>query len=85
MKLTTRTLTWMKDRPLQHAIELVQLAGRFHSTIVLRCNGEIADLRRRSIVTIVALCVMSTVIEVEVTGDDEQDAAQSVQKLFQVK
>jgi phosphotransferase system HPr-like phosphotransfer protein len=83
MKLTTRTVTWMKDRPLQHVVELVQLAGRFHSTIILRCNGEIADLRRRSVVTIVALCVMATVIEVEVTGDDEQDAARSVQELFQ--
>lgn len=82
MKLTIRTLTWMKDRPLEHAVQLVQLAGRFHSTIILRCNGEIADLRRRSIVTIVALCVMATVIEVEVTGDDEQDAARSVEELF---
>lgn len=82
MKLTARTLTWMKDRPLQHVVDLVQLAGRFHSTIVLKCNGEIADLRRRSVVTIVALCVMAAVIEVEVTGDDEQEAARCVRELF---
>ena len=82
MKLSTLNVSWIKDRPLQHVVELVKLAGRFNSTILLKCNGEIADLRRRSIVTIVALCVMATVIEVEVTGDDEQAASRSVQELL---
>ena len=30
--------------PLAHAVRLVRLVSRFHSTVLLKCNGEIADI-----------------------------------------
>jgi phosphotransferase system HPr (HPr) family protein len=82
MKCVTVTVRWAKDRPLQQAARLVKMATRFHSTILLKCNGEIADLRRNSIVSIVTLCAMTHVIELEVAGDDELTAMQTISRLF---
>ena len=68
--------------PLAHAVRLAKLASRFRSTIILKCNGEIADLRRNSIITIVALCAMTNAIDIEAAGDDEQAAVQSIEQIF---
>jgi len=82
MKLSKVTVAWREGAHLRSAVKLVQRAAKFHSTILLKCNGEIADLRRSSIITIVALCAMANVLDLEVAGDDEKDAAQSVEQAF---
>lgn len=68
--------------PLAQAVKLVRLASRFHSTVLLKCNGEIADLRRHSIITIVAICAMASVLEIEAAGDDEQAVVQTIERSF---
>jgi phosphocarrier protein HPr len=75
------TVPWREGLHLRYAVKLVKMARGFRSTILLKCDGEIADLR--SIISILALCAtMGTVIDVEVAGEDEQDAAQSVEQIF---
>ena len=76
------TIRWAEGFRLRHAVKLVKVAQRFHSTILLKCKGEVADLRRSSILTIVALCAMANALDVEVAGDDEQDAARSVEQVL---
>ena len=71
-----------RGSPLTAAVKLARLASRFHSTILLKCNGEIADLRRHSIITIVAVCAMANVMEIEAAGDDEQAVVQSIEQSF---
>lgn len=84
MKLSKVVVSWKEECHFTHAVKLAKLAARFHSTILLKCNDEIADLRRSSIITIVALCAMASVLDLEVAGDDEQDAAQSVEQVFKL-
>jgi len=60
---------------------LVRVARGFRSTIHLKCGEKIADLR--SIMSIIALCAtMGTGLDIEVTGDDEQDATQAIEQVF---
>ena len=75
------TVPWREGLHLRCAVKLVKAAQGFRSTVFLKCGGKIADLR--SILSILALCAtMGTVIDVEVAGEDEQDAAQSVEQIF---
>lgn len=75
------TVPWREGLHLRYAVKLVKAARGFRSTIFLKCHGKIADLR--SIISILALCAtMGTTLEVEVDGEDEQDATQSVEQIF---
>jgi phosphocarrier protein len=81
--MTTRhvTVPWEKGLHLRAAVRLVRLAQGFQSTISVRCQNQVANLR--SIVSIVSLCaVMGTVLDFEITGDDEQAAASAVEQVF---
>ena len=81
VKRSTVTVPWPDGLHLRYAVKLVKMAQGFRSTISLKCGGKIADLR--SIISIVTLCAtMGTVIDVEVAGEDEQAAAQSVEQIF---
>jgi phosphocarrier protein len=81
MKHAKVIVLWPDGLHLRHAGKLAKMALEFQSTISLKCGGKIADLR--SILSIVALCAtMGTVIDVEVAGEDEQAAAQSVEQIF---
>jgi len=81
MKRAQVTVPWPDGLHLRYAVKLVKVAREFQCTILLRCGGKIAELR--SILSIVALCAtMGTTLEVEVTGVDEMDAAQSVEQVF---
>ena len=81
MKLTKVIVPWPEGLHLRHAVKLVKTAARFQSTILLKCGDRIADVR--SIISIIALCAtIGTTLEVEVSGDDEADAAQTVEQLF---
>lgn len=81
MKTSKVTVPWHEGLHLRQAARLVKVAQRFRSAIRLKCDGKIADLR--SIISVVALCAtMGMTLEVEASGDDEQDAAQSVEQVF---
>lgn len=81
--MTTRQVIvpWKQGLHLRVAVKLVRLAQSFHSNIALRCHDQVVNVR--SIVGIISLCaVMGTVLDVEVAGDDEQDAAQAMAQVF---
>jgi phosphotransferase system HPr (HPr) family protein len=81
MHLAKVTVPWSEGLHLRHAVKLARIAQGFHSTIRLKCGGKVADLR--SILSILTLCAtMGMTLEVEVAGDDEQDAAQTVERIF---
>jgi phosphocarrier protein HPr len=72
---------WKKGLHLRAATKLVRLAQTFHSSISLRYQGQVANLR--SIVSVVALCaVTGSTLVIEVAGDDEQEAVQAVEQVF---
>lgn len=72
---------WNEGLHLRRAAQLVKVAQRFHSRIQLKCGGKIADLR--SVISIVALCAtVGTTLELEVVGDDELEAAQTMEQVF---
>jgi len=72
---------WEKGLHLRAAARLVRLAQTFHSTIRIHCDGQVANLR--SIISVTSLCaVMGSALEIEVTGDDELEAAQAVEQVF---
>jgi len=74
---------WREGLHFRPAAKLMQVAQRFHSEILLKCGGRIADLR--NILSIVALCAtMGTALEIETTGDDEQIATQAIEQVFAV-
>ena len=81
MKCSWVVIPWREGLHLRTAVKLVQVAKMFRSTIRLKCGGKIADLR--SILSVIALCAtMGTKIELEASGDDEQDAAQAIEQVF---
>lgn len=81
MKHCKITVLWSEGLHLRRAAQLVKVARKFRSTLHLKCGGKIADLR--SIVSILALCAtMGTALDLEAVGDDEQEAAQTVEQVF---
>lgn len=66
---------------MRAAAQLVKLARRFRSRILLRLGSQVADAR--SIMSIMILCAnLSSPINIEITGDDEREATQAVQAYF---
>lgn len=81
MKHSRITVPWTEGLHLRRAAQLVKVARKFRSVLCLKCDGKIADLR--SIVSILALCAtMGTTLDLEAVGDDELEAAQTVEQLF---
>lgn len=81
MKHAKVTVPWSEGLHLRRAAQLVKVAQRFRSSLRLKCDDQIADLR--SIVSVLALCAtMGTTLDLEAVGDDEQDAAHSVERVF---
>ena len=81
MKKVTVTIPWQEGLHLRPAVELVRLAGSFRSNILLRCGAKLADARSVLSVMILA-ATMGTVLEVEVHGEDEQQAIEAVESVF---
>jgi phosphocarrier protein HPr len=81
MKATRLTVKWEKGLHMRAAAQLVQVAQRFHSRILLRLGARVADAR--SILSVMILAAsLGTVLDVEASGDDEQEAVQAVQSYF---
>ncbi|MCQ3914748.1 MAG: HPr family phosphocarrier protein [Mycoplasmoidaceae bacterium] len=63
---------------------VVQEAKKFQSTIIAKYDGKTADLKR--IFTVMALCAKcGAVLEIEVSGPDEEAAAAAVQQALESK
>jgi phosphotransferase system HPr (HPr) family protein len=65
------------------AAQLVRLAGTFRSRITLRRDDTGAFANAKSILSVLALAApIGTLLQVEITGDDEQAAFDAVMRLF---
>jgi phosphocarrier protein HPr len=81
MKATQLTVRWERGLHLRAAARLVRVAQQFHSRIFLRLGAQVADAR--SIMSVMILAAsLGTVLEVEASGEDEQEAVQAVQTYF---
>ena len=81
MKLTQVRIPWEKGLHLRPASQLVSLAKASKSAICLRVGEKVADAR--SILAILLLCaVAGTVVDVEITGEDEGDVLCSINSVF---
>jgi phosphotransferase system HPr (HPr) family protein len=81
MKRLRVVVPWREGLHLRPAAQLMLVAKKFRSTISLKCGERIGDLR--SILSIIALCAtMGTPIDIEATGEDEQDATQAIEQVF---
>ena len=81
MKHSQLRVGWPAGLHLRPAARLVRLAQSFHSTIVLRANGRMANAR--SIVSVLLLCAaLGTVVDVEAAGEDEEQALQALAQAF---
>ena len=81
MKCSRVFVPWKAGLHLRPAARLVRLAQSFHSTIFLKCGGKLADAR--SIMSILLLAAtMGAALDVEVSGDDEANAATAIAQIF---
>lgn len=81
MKATRLTVKWKQGLHMRAAARLVQVAQRFHSRILLRFGAQVADAR--SIMSVMILAAsLGSVLDIEASGDDEQEAVQAVQSYF---
>lgn len=66
------------------AAQLVRLAGKFRSTIILRRTDTNALANAKSILSVLALAAtVGTTLQLEVDGPDQQEALDSVRSLFE--
>lgn len=81
MKRSQVVVGWPEGVHLRAAAKLVRTSENYRSTVLLKCGGKIANLR--SIWSIIALCAtVGALIELEATGDDEQEAVKAVEQVF---
>jgi phosphotransferase system HPr (HPr) family protein len=81
MKSAKLPVRWTEGLHLRHAARIVRCAQGFTSGISLRLSDEVADAG--SILSIVTLCaLMGSVIDVEVSGEDEQQALEAIVEVF---
>lgn len=81
MKIQRLNVNWDKQFPMRAAVQLVRVARRFRSRILLRFGAEVADARSVLSVIILASSLTSGLgspVDIEASGDDEQEALQAV-------
>lgn len=75
---------WDKQFPMRAAVRLVRVARRFRSRILLRVGADVADAR--SVLSILILASsLTSYMDIEASGDDEQEAVQAVVEHFNHK
>ena len=81
MKRTKLVIRWENGLHLRPASQLVRLAQTSKSFIQLTVGEKIADAR--SILAIMLLCAaVGTVIDLEVSGEDEDVVLDSIHQIF---
>ena len=82
MQATRLTVKWKNGLHMRAAARLVELARSYRSSILVRVGARVTDAR--SIIGILLLCAsFGTPLDVEASGDDEQEAIQAVQTYFE--
>ncbi len=82
MKTIKVLVPWRGGIHMRPAAALVKLAQRSSSSILLRLGDRCADAR--NIIAILTLCAsMGSVVNIEVTGADETDAADAAEQIFE--
>jgi phosphotransferase system HPr (HPr) family protein len=83
VKRSQVVVPWEEGLHLRPAARLVRLAYTFRSSISLRSGQRAANLR--SILSVVTLCAaIGTPLEVQATGDDEQEAVAAISQVFEL-
>lgn len=81
MKRTQLVIPWKEGLHLRAASRLVRLAQASKSLVLLKVGERIADAR--SILAILLLCAsVGTVVDLEVSGDDEDQVFSSISGIF---
>ena len=81
MQRTKVAVQWPEGIQLRRAAKVMRVAQRFRSTVIFKLGERIGDVR--SIVSIVTLCAgMGSILDVEISGEDEKDAAQAIKRVF---
>lgn len=84
MKLARLKIPWPEGLHLRPAGRLVALGRAFRSSIRFRVNERVADAR--SVLSLMLLCAtLGTVLEIEVSGEDEEAALAAVLTVFQTE
>src|SRR6478736_5682954 len=77
MKIKRLNVDWDKQFPMRAAVQLVRVTRRFRSRIQLRIGAEVADARN-VLSILILVSSLTTYLDVEASGDDEQEAVQAV-------
>lgn len=81
MKHSQFIIPWEEGLYLRAATTLVKHATRFQSVILLKANERLANAR--SILAVLLLCAScGTVVELAITGIDEEDAMPAITEVF---
>lgn len=84
MKTLKIVVPWNQGLSLKPSAKLAELCQKFRSVVVVKFGGNVADLR--SVLSLLALCAFAgSVLDLEVTGEDEKDAIQAIEEVFTVK
>jgi phosphocarrier protein len=82
MKQAKIVIPWEEGLHLRPASRVVKLAQTCRSTVWIRANEKVANAK--SIMGILLLCAsFGTVLELEASGDDEDQALTAIQALFE--
>ncbi len=83
MKRARVSVPWKEGLHLRVAADLVTRAQKFRSSITLKVKEQVADAG--SIFSILMLCAtLGAVVDIEVSGDDEEAAFDAVASVFQL-
>ncbi|RKX42843.1 MAG: HPr family phosphocarrier protein [Verrucomicrobia bacterium] len=82
MKKVQVIVPWEEGLHMRPASRLVRCASVCRSSIRIMAHGKVADAR--SILGILLLCAsVGTLLDVEVSGEDEVSAMSAVEKIFE--
>lgn len=81
MKRSSVTVSWKEGLHLRAAARIVRSAQRFRSTVRVSFKDHVANAR--SVLAVLTLCAaMGSVLVIEASGDDEDDALAAVEAIF---
>jgi phosphotransferase system HPr (HPr) family protein len=82
MKRSQVAIAWREGLHLRRAAKVVDIARAFQSSVSLRIGQRVADAR--SIIAILLLCgTVGSVVDVEVSGADEDQALAAITSVFE--
>lgn len=77
MKIKRLNINWDRQFPMRAAVQIVRVARRFRSHIQLRVGADVADARN-VLSILILVSSMTSYLDIETSGDDEQEALQAM-------